>query len=218
MDHHGKGKGGMDHGKDKGGKDGKGPGSLSGKHKTILQQHIHTHGGSMKPQAKAAMQKVVAGTKLSPQERENLAGMLGSGTLSPEVQQALTEALTLDGMHVALHRSKYLRLHNPTKESMTVFVQYHTYTAKKEWKWFPAQPGAEKAVAYQLRPGQSLRATHEKWAIHADKARIWARSASGKEWTIYRGRDLVLVPKAYYAPETLDYTCKIDITAVVAGR
>src|SRR5262249_44513691 len=68
------------------------------------------------------------------------------------------------------------------------------WTDKETWAWFPGTPGkSTKAVKFDLEPGQSVAAMHDKWPISANRARVWATSPSGKEWRDYLDQDLMLV-------------------------
>jgi hypothetical protein len=107
---------------------------------------------------------------------------------------------------------RYLRVKNDTGEKLTVFVQYQTLSQSKGWTWYPVAPGSgSKAVAYVFAPGQEADLRHEGWSVKANRARIWARSASGEEFVEYRDQDLWLVDevngeRVYYADETETFT------------
>ncbi len=103
------------------------------------------------------------------------------------------------------HRQKfdrrYLRITNDTKETLQVWVMYHTIDTNDQWKWFPAEPSEQRWAVYSFEPGESSSIDHEDFRVNADRVRIWAGNAphgeswdkSTRMWTTYENEDLELV-------------------------
>jgi hypothetical protein len=114
-----------------------------------------------------------------------------------------------------LQTRRYLSVKNDTEERITLYVQYYTRTTRGTWEWFPADPASsDKAVSYDVEPGQEASLTHKGWDINASRVRIWAVSQgeSGNEWMDNKDEDLWLVTEttdgeeAYRAAKMDTYT------------
>jgi hypothetical protein len=127
-------------------------------------------------------------------------------------------AATTEEAPVVLQTRRYLSVKNETEERITLYVQYYTRTTKGTWEWFPANPeSSDKAVVYDVAPGQEAALTHEGWDINASRVRIWAVSQgeSGNEWMDNKDEDLWLVTEGeddepgYWAAKMDTYTFTI---------
>jgi hypothetical protein len=109
---------------------------------------------------------------------------------------------------------RLLRLGNATEERVTVNVQYRSKNDQLKWAWYPVDPKeSTKSLTVTLEPGQMLDLEDDGWRVNANKARIWAKSASGTAWDTFKDKDLYLVPEqdkdgylGYYAPEMQVFT------------
>jgi hypothetical protein len=109
---------------------------------------------------------------------------------------------------------RYLRVKNNTGEKLTVYLQYRTWTTKRCYAWYPADPAtSDQVLVFEIAPGAETDLYHDNWRINASRARLWAESATG-EWNEYEGKDLWLVEadksgEHYYygdAMETFTFT------------
>ncbi len=93
--------------------------------------------------------------------------------------------------------TRYLRLGNATKENVTFYVEYYTCDDQGKWSWTPGKPGAEdtQPMTFELAAGEAADIQDGDWQINAVKVRVWARSESGKQWTNFKDKDLLLVPE-----------------------
>jgi hypothetical protein len=169
---------------------------------------------------KAALNKINNGQQLSTQDRQALTNLRDNppADMTREMREAVSAALTIDGQANKVERyTRFLRLYNSTDEPMKVWVQYHTFTDKNTWSWFPTAPASEdpKAVAYTLKPGQTTKLAdgQDGWIIHASRVRVWGKSDHGMVIDEFRKADLVLVPETndkgepvYVAAEQETYT------------
>lgn len=90
---------------------------------------------------------------------------------------------------------RYLKLQNDSGSKLKVWVQYRTLSEQKVWVWVPAAPeDSDKALTYDLEPGQSLHVAQQGEKIAASRVRLWAQSEIGK-WLEYKDADLWLVPE-----------------------
>jgi hypothetical protein len=172
------------------------------------------------PVQQGALNKINNGQALSPQDRQTLTGLVNNppADMTPEVREAINAALTLDANTPKHERTtRILQLYNGTDEAMKVWVQYHTYTDKNTWSWFPTPPAAEspKAVVYDLKAGKSTKLVdgNDGWIIHASRVRVWGKTSSGMVLDEFRKSDLLLVPEtnpkgehAYFAAEQETFT------------
>lgn len=168
----------------------------------------------------AAVDRVLSGDLLTETDRTALSDLATNGRegLTAEQREALNQALVDDTERkqrdVAVQSRRYLRIKNEAGEKLTVYVQYYTVSEQDRWQWFPAKPGeAAQAKHYQLDPGEETYLGEGEWHISARRARVWARSGSGKEWTEYKDQDLWLVSEVdddgvrrYYAPKMETFT------------
>jgi hypothetical protein len=91
---------------------------------------------------------------------------------------------------------RYLKIKNNTGERLRVYVHHYSLTAGGEWVWQPARPGENVApFGYNFEPGEEAVLGSGQGSLAAHCVRVWARSASGLEWTDYRNADLCLVPE-----------------------
>ena len=168
----------------------------------------------------AAVNRVLSGDLLSETDRTSLSDLAVNGRegLTAEQREALNQALVDDSERkqrdVAVQSRRYLRIKNEAGEKLNVYVQYYTVSDQNRWLWFPARPGeAAQAKHYQLDPGEETYLGEGDGHIGARRARLWARSSSGKEWTEYKDQDLWLVSEVdddgvrrYYAPKMETFT------------
>jgi hypothetical protein len=127
---------------------------------------------------------------------------------------AAVEEAESEGPEEVMQVQCHLRVKNDTKEKLKVYVQYRTAGDDGEWAWLPADPKAsEKAVVYELEPGEEAVLGDRGQAITASRVRVWAvAEASGSEWLDNKDADLWLVPEAddgqryYHAAEMDSYT------------
>ncbi len=103
--------------------------------------------------------------------------------------------------------TRKLRVTNGTTEKLTVYVQVKTQNQDDRWVWYPAKPGGDEALAYELKPGQVAVLTDGDWEVNGSRARVWAVSAR-REYATYRDKDLWLVPETngegYHGYESTD--------------
>src|SRR5262249_36600818 len=103
--------------------------------------------------------------------------------------------------------TRYIRVANATKEKLTVYLQVKTQDESEEWVWYPAQPGADDVLAFELEPGQAADLSDGDWAVNGSRVRLWAASAS-REYLAFRDKDLWLVPETndegYHGYESAD--------------
>jgi hypothetical protein len=206
---------------------GKGPGVVSGKGKglnlTVNNIRILNNLQNRFPPRSPswiALQRVLDGYVPTAQQVGILQGMAAT-TEDPQVSEALNCILEAadDGSDdseqpaAVKQTRRYLRVKNDTGEKLTLFVQYRTVTRSGAWKWFPADPGSEGAVSFELKVGEEANLVHDGWSINASCVRLWAVTASGVEMNEYRAEDFWLVEeyndeRAYYADEmeTLTFT------------
>ena len=90
-----------------------------------------------------------------------------------------------DADEVPWQTTRKLRVTNATTEKLTVYVQVKTQNQDDQWVWYPARPGKDEVLAYQLKPGQTVDLTDGDWEVNGSRARIWAVSAS-KEYPAFR--------------------------------
>jgi hypothetical protein len=115
-----------------------------------------------------------------------------------------------------LQIQRLLKVKNATAEKVTIWIQYRAHNTNDTWSWYPAAPGSDKAVAFELAPGEETYLEDEGWTLKAVRVRISARSASGDEWLDYRDKDLWLVEMLpdgyayYYADEIETFTFTIQ--------
>jgi hypothetical protein len=113
---------------------------------------------------------------------------------------------------------RYLKIKNNTGERLRVYVQHYSLTAGGEWVWQPARPGEKVApFGYDFEPGEEAVLGGAQGSLAAHCVRVWARSASGLEWTDYRNADLYLVPEQdangdryYLAADRENFTFSFD--------
>ncbi|MEI8376154.1 MAG: hypothetical protein WCJ35_25320, partial [Planctomycetota bacterium] len=90
--------------------------------------------------------------------------------------------------------TRYLRLGNGTNEKVTFSVLYYTCDDQGKWSWTPGELGTNaQPMTFELAPGEAADIQDGDWRINAAKARVWAKSASGKEWNQFKDEDLELV-------------------------
>jgi hypothetical protein len=115
-------------------------------------------------------------------------------------------------MHAARQLRRHLRVKNDTGANLTVYVQYQTAKDQGTWTWFPARPGSDEAVVFQVKAGQSVNLDHDGTPILANRVRIWAVTADGRQLDEHRTKDLWLVDRngqgerVYVAPRTETFT------------
>lgn len=110
---------------------------------------------------------------------------------------------------------RHLRVKNDTDANLTVYVQYQSVKDEK-WSWLPARPGSDEAVVFQIKAGGAVNLDHDGTPIQANRVRIWAVSADGRQIDEHRTNDLWLVDRnsrgerVYVAPivETFNHTLK----------
>lgn len=95
---------------------------------------------------------------------------------------------------------RVLKVENNTGETLTLYLQYCTLTDQNEWVWLPADP-AKPLIFRNLAPGRRVFLKHNGWRINASQVRLWAVSASGRQWLSFKDENLVLVPEPYQAPD-----------------
>lgn len=115
----------------------------------------------------------------------------------------------------AWQTTRSLRVANATKEKVTVYVRVRAQNDDEEWVWYPGQPGGDKVLAYDLKPGQTLDLTDQGWKVNGSRVRLWAKSAS-RQYAAFRDKDLWLVPETeadgthgYSSPEVQTFEVAI---------
>jgi hypothetical protein len=109
---------------------------------------------------------------------------------------------------------RFLRVANASDEEITVFVRYYMQDQDGDWNWYPAAPQEDvEPLTVTLEPGQASDITDSGWRVNASKVRVWATSASGKQWRKFRDANLTLVgtddnsgERTYVAKETQMYS------------
>jgi hypothetical protein len=132
------------------------------------------------------------------------------------------DASTGDGVDTAavaaeVQSYRYLEVTNDTGRKLTVYLQYKT-PAGEGFVWQPADPKkSNEALAFELKPGETVCSLDGDSAIAACRVRIWAESADGTVWWDYRDADLWLVPEtdsegyhSYRAAEAETFTFTFD--------
>ncbi len=103
--------------------------------------------------------------------------------------------------------SRYIRVANATDEKITLYLQVKTQNEDEDWVWFPAKPGADEALAFDLSPGQAAELTDGDWPINGSRIRVWAESKT-RQYVAFRDKDLWLVPETndegYHGYEAAD--------------
>jgi hypothetical protein len=106
--------------------------------------------------------------------------------------------------------ARYLRLKNDTSEKLTIYVQVRT-EVNNAFTWLPADPETSKrALVFELQPGEDGYLPHDGDNINGCRVRLWAKSASGLEWTDYKDEDLWLVPECNDKGERFYYTSGME--------
>src|SRR5262249_46393995 len=90
------------------------------------------------------------------------------------------------------YQTRFLRLGNGMEEAVTFHVRYHSPSDEGKWAWFPPE---KKVLDFTVEPGKVIDVYDGDWRVNADRARIWAESASGKKWDTFEQDDLLLVPE-----------------------
>jgi hypothetical protein len=108
---------------------------------------------------------------------------------------------------------RYLKVTNKTRETLTVYVQYHTQV-KCQWVWLPDDPSeSEEAVVLKIAPGETVDIEDDNGSpVSASRVRIWAIPATTSRLK-YKDVDLWLVPEKddhgrhyYFAEERETFT------------
>jgi hypothetical protein len=188
---------------------------LTSKQRKAVQDFVQT--SNLSTQEKSAVDKVVSGTPLSATDRSTISALLvrNPASLTAEAREALNQAVADDmEQRMAAYTRRFLRVHNDTGERLKVWVQYRTLSVKQTWEWYPAIPAqSRQALGYDVEPSAVVDLEHTQGRISASRARLWARSSTGREWGDFRDRDLWLVPETddqgshrYYAAEAETFT------------
>jgi hypothetical protein len=91
--------------------------------------------------------------------------------------------------------ARYLQVKNDTGEKLTIYVQIRT-EVNNAFTWLPADPETSKrALVFELQPGEDVYLPNSGDYLNGCRLRLWAKSASGLEWTDYKEEDLWLVPE-----------------------
>jgi hypothetical protein len=90
--------------------------------------------------------------------------------------------------------SRYIRVANATKEKITLYLQVRTQNEEDDWLWYPAAPGADEALSFELAPGQAAQLSDGDWPINGNRVRLWAESKT-QQYLAFRDKDLWLVPE-----------------------
>jgi hypothetical protein len=101
---------------------------------------------------------------------------------------------------------RYLTIKNSTGEDLTVNVQFLVLNDQNEWAWLPNPPGGPQVMRYTIADGALTNLLVNNNRVAANRVRIWATSASGKQWNGFRDRDLMLVPEPYNSQEIGAFT------------
>jgi hypothetical protein len=147
-------------------------------------------------QQQQALNNALSGNALSADDRAALTSLLTDGrvNLTPDQRATLNEILNEDADQLQPFYERTLTVRNNTSEKLHVWVQYRTKAESETWQWLPANPKESgRAVSLSLNPGESADVLDGEAVVSASRVRIWASTASGKEWVKYQDRDFWLV-------------------------
>jgi hypothetical protein len=105
-----------------------------------------------------------------------------------------------------LQNLRFLTIRNSTGEDLTVDVQYFVLNDQNEWAWLPNPPGGGQTMRYTIANDALTNLLVDNNRVAANRVRIWATSASGRQWNGFRDRDLMLVTEPYNSQEIGAFT------------
>ncbi len=113
-----------------------------------------------------------------------------NGDVDPEVQEEIEE-LGADALDVgAWQETRYLRVSNITKDTVTLSITYEVKNVDGEWAWLPD----DEAVTVEIEAGAVVDLEDNDWRINARRVKFTCKSENNN-WNRFQDKAMWVVPE-----------------------